>query len=141
MMSQNITNQNNNGFSLNQLLNKFKKSWLLFLIVGFLFGTAGVLYAYFKKPVYQSRLTFALDAGGSQNDMSTARSIASQLGINIGNSATVFSDDNIIEILLSRRIIEKVLTSEETFNNKRFKFKVLKLKVIMLLIMYKRNII
>jgi hypothetical protein len=119
---ENLSNKpKNDNFSIESFLNQLKKSWALFLIVSILFGLTGILYAHFKKPVYQSRLTFALDDGGSQNELSGARSIASQLGINVGGNANVFADDNIIEIMLSRRIIEKVLTSEEILNNKRYK--------------------
>jgi len=120
-MDDNSTSIKANYITLTGFLNQIKKSWWFFLIVSILFGVAGVLYAHFKKPVYQSRLTFALDDGGSQNELSGARSIASQLGINVGGNANVFADDNIIEIMLSRRIIEKALTSEENFNNKRYK--------------------
>ena len=120
-MDNNSTSIKANDITLTVFLNQIKKLWWLFLIVSFLFGVAGVLYAHFKKPVYQSRLTFALDDGGSQNELTGARSIASQLGINIGGNANVFADDNIIEIMLSRRIIEKVLTSEDDFNNKKYK--------------------
>jgi uncharacterized protein involved in exopolysaccharide biosynthesis len=120
-MDNNSTLIKANDITLTGFLNQIKKSWWFFLIVSILFGVAGVLYAHFKKPVYQSKLTFALDDGGSQNELSGARSIASQLGINVGGNANVFADDNIIEIMLSRRIIEKVLTSEEILNNKRYK--------------------
>lgn len=120
-MDNNSTSINSNDITLTGFLNQIKKLWWFFLIVSILFGVAGVLYAHFKSPIYQSRLTFALDDGGSQNELSGARSIATQLGINIGGNANVFADDNIIEIMLSRRIIEKVLTSEEIFNNKRYK--------------------
>ncbi|MGN6195908.1 MAG: Wzz/FepE/Etk N-terminal domain-containing protein [Ginsengibacter sp.] len=94
------------------------KKWWIFLIIGLLGGVGGFIYASLQKPVYQSYLSFALDEGGSEGGASAAMGLASQLGISLGGSQDVFTGDNIIEIMLSRRIIEDVLLSVDTFNNK-----------------------
>jgi hypothetical protein len=49
--------------------------------------------------------------------LSGALSLAAQFGLNIGNGKDIFSGDNIIEILKSRRIVENVLLSTDTFKN------------------------
>jgi len=94
------------------------RKWWLFLIVGFLAGSAGFLYAYIQKPLYKSRLTFALDdGGGSASDFS---SLISQFGMGTGGGNDVFAGDNILQILISRRMIERVLLTVDTFNNKPY---------------------
>ncbi len=82
-------------------------------------GIAGIFYAWFQKPVYQSRLTFALDDSG-EGGISGALNLAAQFGFSIGNSTNVFSGDNIIEILKSRQMVERILLSVDTFNNKPY---------------------
>ena len=71
--------------------------------------------------LYKSSLTFALDAG-SDGGMSTAISLASQFGLNIGSGKAVFSGENILQIMKSRSIVEKTLLSVDTFNNKPYTF-------------------
>jgi len=102
----------------NSFLNVLLKKWYLFVALGVLAGTAGFVVAMLTKPKFQSRMSFALDAGNSENSLSGALSLASQFGYGLGGSGNLFDGDNIIEIMKSRRIIEKVLLSSETFNNK-----------------------
>ena len=94
------------------------KKWWLFLIIGFLSGLGGIFYASLQKPVYQSRLTFALDAGANDGSLSSAMSLAAQFGFGFGGGQSMFDGDNILEILKSRRIIENVFLSADTFNGK-----------------------
>jgi uncharacterized protein involved in exopolysaccharide biosynthesis len=92
------------------------RKWWLFLTVAVIFGTIGFIYAAMQPPVYKSRLTFALDdAGGSSGGFA---SLASQFGLNLGGNTDIFSGDNIIEIIKSRRMIERVLLSTDTINKK-----------------------
>ena len=95
------------------------KRWWLFLIIGVLAGIGGVIYASSQKPVYKSRLTFALDDDGN-NNMGNFMSLAAQFGLNMGGSKDIFSGDNISEIMKSRRMVEKVLLTTDTFNNKPY---------------------
>ena len=105
--------------SLVDFLKYLLKKWWLFLIVGVLAGLAGIYYASLQKAVYKSRLTFALDDAG-EGGMSGALNLAAQFGLSVGNSSNVFSGDNIIEILRSRQMVEGVLLSVDTFNNKPY---------------------
>jgi hypothetical protein len=104
------------------LLKVLKKKWGLFLLLGVVFAALGFFYATLKQPVYESRLTFALDDGGGESGVSDAISLASQFGINIGGSGGnhVFGSDNIIEIMVSRRVVERTLLSVDTFDNKPY---------------------
>lgn len=104
---------------INKILKRIGEKWWLFLIIGLAGAITGYIYAQKQQPVYQSYLSFALDQGASSGGgMSVAMGLASQLGLSIGGAQDVFSGDNIIEIMLSRRIIEDVLLSVDTFNNK-----------------------
>lgn len=95
------------------------KKWWLFLIVGIIAGIGGVIYASSQKTLYKSRLTFALDDDGN-NNMGNFMSLASQFGLNIGASKDIFAGDNIDEIMKSRRMVEKVLLTVDTFENKPY---------------------
>ncbi len=113
-----VTDKNSESFILLLIFrNIIKKLWL-FLFIALAGGVSGYLYAIKQKPVYESYLSFALDEGGSAGGMSAAMGLASQFGISLGGANEVFTGDNIIEIMLSRRMIENVLLSVDTFDNK-----------------------
>lgn len=90
------------------------KRWWWFLLAGILGGLSGILYAHLQKPRYESRLTFALDEGSSGAGLSGAAALAAQFGLFSGGSSDVFSGDNIIEIMRSRRIVETILLSVDS---------------------------
>lgn len=98
---------------------RVKKKWWLFLIVGIVSGLAGIFYAAVHRPEYKSHLTFALDEGDNGN-IGNLMSLASQFGLSFGSSKDIFSGDNIIEIMKSRRMVEGVLLSVDTFDNKPY---------------------
>ncbi|MEP7141832.1 MAG: hypothetical protein ABI707_03120 [Ferruginibacter sp.] len=102
------------------LLKLFLSKWWVFVIVGILFGIAGILYAANQKPKFESRLTFSLDAGASDGGLSGAMSLAAQFGFGLGTAQSMFDGDNILEIMKSRRMIESVLLSVDTFEGKPF---------------------
>jgi hypothetical protein len=97
------------------------KRWYLFLIVAIIGGLAGILYSINKKTEYKSHLTFALDEGDNGN-IGNIMNLASQFGFSFGSSKDLFSGDNILEIMKSRRMVEQVLLSVDTFNHKPYTF-------------------
>jgi len=103
-----------------KILKRIISKWWLFLIIGLAGAIAGYFYAARQKTIYQSYLSFALDEGGSEGGMSAAVGLASQLGISLGGAQDVFTGDNILQIMQSRRLIEDVLLSVDTFNNKPY---------------------
>ena len=117
-----VTNTNTSGYSENVIIRKILldiiKKWWIFLIIGLAGAITGFIYASKQKPVYESYLSFALDEGGSEGSGSAALGIAAQFGISLGGSQDVFTGDNILEIMLSRRVIENTLLSTDTFDNK-----------------------
>lgn len=88
--------------------------WWVFLITGLIFGLSGFLYAQFSAVKYKSHLTFAIDDGNKAS--SGILNLASQLGFNMGTGSSVFSGDNIYGILKSRKIVENVLLTTDSFS-------------------------
>ena len=88
--------------------------WVIILICGVLGGGIGLTYALLSKPTYQAVVTFALeDDKVSGGGLSGALGLASSLGIDLGTSAGgAFSGANLIELMKSRRMVEKALLSK-----------------------------
>jgi uncharacterized protein involved in exopolysaccharide biosynthesis len=108
-------------FNVFALFKSLLKVWWIFLIIGVVAGLLGIWYASSVKPKYKSHLTFALDEGGDGEGMGSLLNLASQFGVNVGSGGkNIFAGDNILEIMKSRRMIEKVLLSVDTFENKPF---------------------
>lgn len=94
--------------------------WIVLLITFSIGASIGLIYAFFKKPVYLATVTFAIEddkpAGGA---LSGALGIASSLGLELGTGAGgAFSSSNLIELLKSRRIIQKSLLASYHINDK-----------------------
>ncbi|MEX0635944.1 MAG: Wzz/FepE/Etk N-terminal domain-containing protein [Ferruginibacter sp.] len=105
--------------NIKSLFTYLHKKWLIFIIVGLLGGLAGYFYAAMQKPMYKSKLTFALDEGGSGGNVGGLAGLASQFGLNIGGGKDIFAGENIIEIMKSRRMVERVLLSSDTFTGNK----------------------
>lgn len=125
-MENNAMNDNFNAEVLNQESSPYtiivyvvKKTWKFLFVISLFFGLLGYYFAYCQKPTYESKLSFVLDEG-EQSGLSGALGLAAQFGINIGESKGLFNNDNIIEIIKSRRIIENVLLSVDTFDRKPY---------------------
>ncbi|MEO6187689.1 MAG: hypothetical protein ABIO82_05415 [Ginsengibacter sp.] len=97
------------------------KKWWIFLIVGIIAGLAGIFYASTKKVNFRSRLTFALDEGNG-GGVGNILNLASQFGFNMGSGKDIFAGDNILDIMKSRRMLEGVFLSVDTFSNKPYTF-------------------
>ena len=128
MVDQNNTPQiDNDEISLKELVLKIKEwyqflltKWKLIVLVGIIGGLIGFTYAYFQKPTYKAVLTFALEeekSGGG--GLSGALGLASSLGIDLGSSAGgAFAGSNLIELMKSRKLVDKTLLSPIEVNGK-----------------------
>lgn len=128
MVDQNNTQQfNDDEISLKELVLKIKEwyvfllsKWKLIVLVGLIGGIIGFTYAFFQKPIYKASLTFAMEeekSGGG--GLSSALGLASSLGIDLGSSAGgAFAGANLIELMKSRKLVEKTLLSPITVNGK-----------------------
>lgn len=115
-----MTRENKQEFPVEHSFLVFLKSllkrWFLFCIIGLFFGIAGFIYAWRQVPKYESNLTFVLNQGNNAR-ISGALSLAAQFGLNINSQGNdVFSGDNILEIIKSRRMVENVFLTVDTFN-------------------------
>jgi uncharacterized protein involved in exopolysaccharide biosynthesis len=121
MVDQNNTEQfDNDEISLKELVLKIKEwyqflisKWKLIVLMGVIGGVIGFTYAYFQKPTYKAVLTFAMEeekSGGG--GLGGALGLASQFGIDLGSSGGgAFSGANLIELMKSRKLVEKTLLS------------------------------
>ncbi|MBS1671484.1 MAG: hypothetical protein JST94_08540 [Bacteroidetes bacterium] len=120
-ISNNIQQPASDEISLKELLDKIKTflkylktKWLQLFIAGIVGGLLGLGYYYIQSPKYEAVCTFVLDeknvGGGGLS------SLASNFGIDVGGilggGGSLFANDNLLDILQSRRIVETVLLSE-----------------------------
>jgi len=93
-----------------------KKLIAICLIISITFS---LLYFFLQKPKYTAETNFVLMESGSSKGGALA-SLTSQFGIDLGGLGgqnSIFSGDNILDIIKSRNIIEKVLLSQVDSNN------------------------
>lgn len=91
--------------------------WLIIVIAGFVGGILGLIYAFRATPTYTASLNFVLSAGSSSNN--GLLGFANQFGVNLGSSGDdVFSGDNIMTLMQSRRMVQQALFSNIPNSNK-----------------------
>jgi uncharacterized protein involved in exopolysaccharide biosynthesis len=91
--------------------------WLIIVISGTIGGVLGLIYAFTANPKYIATLNFVLSANSSSG--SGLLGFANQFGINLGSSGDdVFSGDNIITLMQSRRMAQQALFSPVPNSNK-----------------------
>ena len=112
------TEQITDEISLKELIQKLGEwwkyllsKWFLIVFCAMIGGGIGFFYAYSKKLEFKGVITFALEddkqGGGG---LSGALGLASSLGIDLGTSAGgAFSGANLIELMKSRKMVEKAL--------------------------------
>ena len=90
-----------------------KTKWLSLMLTAIIGGALGLGYYYSQVPKYLAECTFVLDekSGGGGGLASLASSFGVDVG-GMGGSSSLFANDNLLEILQSRRIIEAVLLTE-----------------------------
>lgn len=122
-----IQNTAEDEISLKELILKIKdwyrfliSKWVVLVAAGIIGGAIGVGYAFTQKPTYTASLSFALeDEKQGGGGLSGALGLASSLGIDLGTSAGgAFSGANLIELMKSRKIVEKALLNPITINGK-----------------------
>ncbi len=94
------------------LLSKF----VLIIIAGIIGGGCGLLYAWISKPKYEASLSFIL----ANNDQTASGVIglASQFGIDLGGGSNdVFTGNNIIALMKSRKMVQETLLKKPAESN------------------------
>ena len=112
--------ENSNEISFQEIIFKGKAfifylrtKWLNLLFATIIGGGLGILYYYIQTPKYEAECTFVLDEKSGGGGLA---SLASNFGVDVGSmmggSSSLFANDNLLEILQSRRIIETALLTE-----------------------------
>jgi len=95
------------------------KKWVIILVAGFIGACLGVAVAWLTKPKYIAKLTFSVENEKS-NPLGSYAGLASMAGIDLGGSGgSMFSSDNIMSIMTSRKMIVNTLLSPITVDNKK----------------------
>ncbi len=112
-------------YSLGDIINHAKafiryllKKWWMLAIAMIIGAALGALYYNIQKPKYEAVTTFILEekSGGGGG----LAGLASQFGFNIGSlsgGGSMFAGDNILNILKSKNIVQKVLLSPAEGNS------------------------
>lgn len=90
-----------------------KIKWLIYILL-ILISFSLVYYFFLQKPKYEASTTFILEEKSSSMGGGLS-GLASQIGVDLGGltgSSGLFAGDNILDIIRSRSIIEKVLVSK-----------------------------
>jgi hypothetical protein len=100
------------------LKNYLLTNWKTILIVAFLGGIIGLIYATLSPLLYTAQIVFVLE--NNKEKGSDFASIASKFGLSMGSgTGGLFQDDeNIISFTQSRTMITETLFSKEEFNGK-----------------------
>jgi uncharacterized protein involved in exopolysaccharide biosynthesis len=123
-----INNMEQDEISLKELILKIKDwyhflltKWVTIVTAGMIGGAICLGYAFFTKPDYIANLNFVVEdeKQGGVGGLSGALGLASSLGIDLGTSAGgAFSGANLMELMKSRKIVEKALLNPITINGK-----------------------
>jgi len=97
-----------------------RKKWIWLLLAAIIGAALGLYYYKVQKPNYKAVCTFILEEKSGGGGLA---GLASQFGVNLGSfseSGGFFAGDNILDILKSKRVVEKVLLNpidDETGKN------------------------
>lgn len=94
--------------------------WKQFILFAIVFGVFGLALSFLLKPKYKADLTFVLEESKSESPLSAYAGIASQFGFDMGalGGSNAFSEDNLTELLRSRKIVEEALLNKNKFEEK-----------------------
>jgi hypothetical protein len=115
---------NDDEISLKELILKMREiwqyllsKWKIIVTVGILSASLGLVYSIFQTPKYIAELSFSvIEKNPSGGGLSA---LAGQFGFNVGSGVSVFSGNNMIELLQSRNLIERTLLNEIDVDGKR----------------------
>lgn len=101
---------------ITEIIRYLFSKWLIIGVIVILGALAGILYAIFTKSTYSATLNFVLSTNTSSNG--SLMGLASQFGVNLGNdNDDVFSGDNIITLMKSRRMVQQALFAKPENSN------------------------
>jgi len=117
----------NDEISLKELIFKLQQTWWLLLskwhiilIVGLFGGAAGLLYAFFKQPIYTATTTFVLEDEKNNGGFGNLAGLASIAGVDLGSGGGgIFQGENILGLYRSRTMLEQTLLTPVNIKGKQ----------------------
>ena len=92
--------------------NELKKRLLIILAVAIIFSLIGFGFSRSQEDQYNAVISFIVEDQSEGSNLSAFSGMANMIGIDMGGSATSsFNQQNIIELLKSRKIIERTLNN------------------------------
>ncbi len=93
--------------------NELKKRLLIILAVAIIFSLIGFAFSKSQEDKYKAVLSFIVEEQSEGANLSDLSGMANMIGIDMGGSASSsFNQQNIIELLKSRKIIERTLNNK-----------------------------
>jgi len=87
--------------------------WRLLLIIGIIGAIIGLVYAFWKQPLYTATTTFVLEGNENGSSLGRLSGMAALAGIDFGGSASgLFQGNNILELYKSRSTLERTLLTK-----------------------------
>ena len=119
-------NKENDEISLREIITKGKeiwdfllKRWIFIFIAGLIGASIGIYNVWGTKRLYVAKLTFTLENENS-NPLGGYSGLASMAGIDVGGGGgNLFSSDNIMALMTSRKMIVKTLLSPIKVSNNK----------------------
>ncbi len=106
-------------FTVNYI-KELKKYLFQIIFITLVLGLIGYFYSKNQKDYYKATLSFIVEMDKENTNLSAISGITNQLGIDIGSSySRSFSQNNVVELLKSRKIIESTLSYDSLVINNR----------------------
>ena len=104
--------------SIRDYTRELKKKFILISTVLIISIISGLVYSSNQKDKFEAVLSFIVEGQSEGNNLSSISGMASQFGLDLGgSSSSTFSQQNVIELLKSRKIIESTLSKSCIVNN------------------------
>jgi len=124
----NYDEEKNDSLSLEEIIAQvrvywdvlWRKKWII-IACGLICGGLGLTYSIMRTISYRAAYVFSIEGSGASGASGALSSIAGFMGFG-GGSTGAFSGDNIVELLKSKRLIEKALLSPTEINGKKETF-------------------
>ena len=104
--------------SIRDYTRELKKKFILISTVLIISIISGLVYSSIQKDKFEAVLSFIVEDQSEGPNLSSISGMASQFGLDLGGSSTSsFSQQNVIELLKSRKVIESTLSKSCIVNN------------------------
>lgn len=106
---------------IGEIKNYLLSKWKQFILFAIVFAALGIALSFLLKPKYKATLSFVLEESKSESPLGAYAGIASQFGFDLGSlsGSNVFNEDNLTELLRSRKIVEEALLNKNKFNGEQ----------------------